>query len=407
MRLKIFFLAVVVFIIAFFVVAMRYRSYLLSKMTSVSHNIANNVYYSAPIHDIIPTVVTPAFPDTKSNILGSSDYSASPATPYPTMAPLPTSTPWPTLAPIPTVSIPTPAPPSTPSNPNCTTGSGSPNSWYSDIYPNPPINTNTGSVELVAVIRDCDVKTAPVSDKLTISLISGDPNTQINGQAMPYTVTVQNGQANFYISSQVVGTVTLAVKDITSSFNITDINNNNPSITFNGSSSVSTSTNSNCTTGAGVANSWYSDVYPVSPISATVGSAANLNLVIRDCSQNPVSGIKSIKVSQTTNVAGVTVNGTSLPATFSAQNGQASFTVGSPNSGTVNLTVQDVTDSFPITDPKNQNPSIVFSGSSATPTPVPTSVTPAVTPTNTLTPIASPSATSTPTVTSSPAPTGS
>ncbi len=407
MRLKIFLLVVVVFISAFIVVAIRYRNYLLSKMTSVSHNVANNVYYSAPFHDIVPTVAIPTFSDTKNSVLGANDHSAPPPTPYPTMAPLPTSTPWPTLAPLPTTVIPTPAPaPSTASNSNCTTGSGTPNSWYSDVYPNPPINTNTGSVELVVVIRDCDIKTAPVGDKLTISLVSGDPNTQINGQAMPYTITAQNGQANFYVSSQVAGTVTLAVKDITSSFTITDISNNNPSITFSGSSSsTGTSTNSNCTTGAGVANSWYSDVYPVSPVTATVGSVANLNLVIRDCSQNPVSGTKSIKVSQTTNVAGVTVNGTSLPATFSAQNGQASFTVGSPNSGTVNLTVQDMTDSFTITDTSNQNPSVVFSGSTATPTPI--SVTPTVAPTNTPSPTASPSASPAPTVTSSPAPTGS
>lgn len=404
MRAKIFFLAAVIFIIAFVVVAMRYRSYLLSKMASVSHGSSgNSVYYSAPIHDIVPTVVVPTFSDTKKDVLGTTDNSAPTwAAQVPTEAPADTPTPWPTLAPIPTVSIPTPAPaPSTASNSNCTTGSGTPNSWYSDVYPNPPININTGSVELEVVIRDCDVKTAPVSDKLTISLVFGDPNTQINGQKLPYTVTAQNGQANFYVSSQVNGTVTLVVKDITSSFNITNISNNNPSITFSGSSSsTGTSTNPNCTTGAGVANFWYSEVTPNSPVSGSVGQAVTFSVNIKDCNQNNVSSTENLTITQTSTDTGFTVNGSSAPAKIAATNGQVSFTVSSANAGTDTFTVHDDSGGFTVTDGNNHSPSVVFSGSTATPTPAPT-VTTASTASPTSTPTPTPSATPTPPTASS------
>jgi hypothetical protein len=126
-------------------------------------------------------------------------------------------------------------------NSNCTTGAGVPNSWYSDVYPNPQITTNTGSVTIIVNIRDCNKNDAPVSDKLNITLSSGDPNTQIKGNSLPYTITTQNGEASFSVSSQNTGTVTLVIQDTTSSFTITDINNHNPSINFN-SQPVSTPT---------------------------------------------------------------------------------------------------------------------------------------------------------------------
>lgn len=124
-------------------------------------------------------------------------------------------------------------------NANCTTSAGAPNPWYSDVYPNPPITTTTGSVGLQVVIRDCFKNTTSVSDNLNISLSSGDSNTQINGNNLPYTVSAQNGVANFTVSSQVNGTVTLVVTDTTSGFTITDPNNHNPSITFSGSTTSS------------------------------------------------------------------------------------------------------------------------------------------------------------------------
>ena len=123
-------------------------------------------------------------------------------------------------------------------NTNCTTSVGAPNAYYSDIYPNPPVTTSTGSVTLQAVIRDCFKNTTSVSDSLIISLISGDAGTKVNGNSLPYTISAQNGQASFTVASQVNGTVTLKVQDATSSFTITDPNNHNPSITFSGSSNA-------------------------------------------------------------------------------------------------------------------------------------------------------------------------
>ncbi|MCX6791712.1 MAG: hypothetical protein NT149_01595 [Candidatus Gottesmanbacteria bacterium] len=121
-------------------------------------------------------------------------------------------------------------------NVNCTTSAGAPNSWYSDVYPNPPITTSTGSVTLLVVLRDCFKNTTSVGDSLSISLASGDSGTQVNGNSLPYTLSAQNGQASFTVTSQVTGTVTLVITDTTSSFTVTDPNNHNPSITFSGSS---------------------------------------------------------------------------------------------------------------------------------------------------------------------------
>lgn len=115
---------------------------------------------------------------------------------------------------------------------NCTTGAGVPNGWFSNVYPNPPLSTTTGSMDLVVIVKDCNRNPAPVSDMIKISLISGDPYTKLNGNNLPATVTTQNGQANFTITSQVNGSVRLRIEDSTSGFTVTDPNDNNPSITF-------------------------------------------------------------------------------------------------------------------------------------------------------------------------------
>lgn len=122
-------------------------------------------------------------------------------------------------------------------NSNCTTAAGVPNAWYSDVYPNPPVSTNTGSMTLVVYIRDCNKNNVSTTETLTISLSSGDPNTKVSGSNLPYSLTTQNGQASFTVSSQANGTVTLIVQDTTSSFTVTNTSNNNPSVTFNSSSS--------------------------------------------------------------------------------------------------------------------------------------------------------------------------
>jgi len=127
-------------------------------------------------------------------------------------------------------------------NSNCTTATGVPNSWYSDVYPNPPISTTNGSITLVVDIRDCNKNLAPVADTINITLNSGDSNTQVNGNTLPQNVTTQNGEATFTVTSQAIGTVTLTIQDTTSSFTITDPNNHNPSIIFGSSSAPSTPT---------------------------------------------------------------------------------------------------------------------------------------------------------------------
>jgi len=121
-------------------------------------------------------------------------------------------------------------------NPNCTTNAGIPNSWYSDLYPNNPINTSSGSVELSVVLRDCNKATAQVSDTIRISLLSGDTSTKINGNTLPYQLNASNGEAKFTVSSAASGTVTLKVEDTTKSFTVTNTSNANPSISFTGAS---------------------------------------------------------------------------------------------------------------------------------------------------------------------------
>lgn len=141
-----------------------------------------------------------------------------------------------------------------PANANCTSGDGVPNAWYSDVYPNPPVTTSNGLMQLIVDIRDCKINLAPVSDKIKITLSSGDPNTRIDGNTLPYTATAKNGEAKFSVSSQNAGTVTLVVQDTTSSFTITNVNNQNPSITFSIPSATSAPTPTNAPTSSPVSS---------------------------------------------------------------------------------------------------------------------------------------------------------
>ncbi|MCL5797726.1 MAG: hypothetical protein M1366_02910 [Patescibacteria group bacterium] len=392
-----------VIIVSFVSLAMWYRGYLLSKMDTSEKRTNSDIFYYHAQNNPLPTLALPTTPEVNLHVLGSADYSApvykSPiihTSPYPTLPPLPT------LVPVPTSSSNSSSNNGTNTgNPNCSTGTGEANSWYSDVYPNPPINTTTGSVEMVVVLRDCNKQTVQVDDTLKISLSSGDQNTKINGNSLPYTLTAQNGQASFYVSSQTSGTVTLVVQDTTKSFTITDINNHNPSITFSNNASG----NSNCNSGAGVANAWYSDVYPASPQNTNVGSSVTFSVVIRDCNKNQVSTSDNLAISQTSNDSGLKINGSSPPVSITASNGQASFSVSSPNAGTINLSVSDTSNSFGITDVNNHNPSVVFnsiSNTSPSSTPIPTSGNQTTNPTST--PLPQPTQgtapTSTPAVTS-------
>ena len=409
---KILITSFVIFIV-FISAALWYRGYLLSKMKTVSDNTGVDDFYSAKSENPLPSIASPTpsgTPDTNS-VLGTSTYNKN----LNNSAPMTISTPFPTFAPLPTV-MPVPTPTivipavtnnsssgNNSSNPNCTTGSGTPNTWYSDVYPNPPITTNTGSVTLIVDIRDCNKNLAPVSDTISVSLNSGDPNTLVNGNKLPTTVTTQNGEVKFSVSSQISGSVTLVVQDTTGNFTVTDINNHNPSITFTNTGSGTSGGNSNCSTASGVANSWYSDVYPASPVTANTGSTVTFTVKIRDCNQNMVSS-DSITISQTSNDLGLTINGSSPPATIQVQNGQATFTVTSQNAGTDTLKVQDTTSNFTVTDTGNNNPSIIFSGSSTSnPTPIP-SASPTSSPTGSPTPTPSASPTSSPTGSPTPTP---
>ena len=406
---KILITSFVIFIV-FISAALWYRGYLLSKMKTVSDNTGVEDFYSAKSESPLPSIASPTpsgTPDSNS-VLGTSTYNKN----LNNNAPMTISTPFPTFAPLPTVMpVPTPAiviPAVTnnsssgnnSSNPNCTTGSGTPNAWYSDVYPNPPITTNTGSVTLIVDIRDCNKNLAPVNDTISVSLSSGDPNTLVNGNKLPTTVTTQNGEVKFSVSSQISGSVTLVVQDTIGNFTVTDINNHNPSITFTNTGSGTSGGNSNCTTASGVANLWYSDVYPASPVSGTTGSQVQFSVILRDCNKNTISSTENLTITQTSSDSTFKINNSSSPVTIQAVSGQATFTVTSQNAGTDTFTVQDTTSSFRVTDANNNNPSVVFSSSNSTPAP---SATPTPTPSSSPTP--SPSPTSSPTPAPTPNPT--
>ena len=373
--------------------AIWYRGYFLSKIKTAPKDISD-VFYTAPTDKPNPTFAVPT--PSNDNVLGASNNSVSDnstendtfstPTPFPTFPPLPTFT----LAPASTT---TTSSTNNSGNSNCNTGSGVANAWYSDVYPNPPISASNGSVNLTVTIRDCNRDTASVNDQLTISLSSGDSNTQVNGNSLPYSVNAQNGQAGFSVSSQVSGTVVLVVHDSTAGFDITDVNNHNPSISF---SATSSSGNSSCSTANGTPNSWYSDVYPPSsPVSTGVTTTFHVN--IRDCGQNDVSS-DNLTISQTSNDSSLTINGSSPPVNVQVQNGIATFTVSSQNAGTDALLVKDTTSGFTVTNTSNTNPSITFIGSSSdNSTPTPTSALSDTSPTPSPTPTTSPSTTPIPT----------
>ena len=144
---------ILISLIVFVTIAMWYRGYLLSKMKVVSNNTNDSVLPSTKADNTFPTVTipTPSISNDTS-VLGASNNSTSYnnipltiPTPFPTFAPLPT------MAPLPVITIPTNTSSNSSGNSHCTTGSGVPNTWYSDVYPNPPVTTNTGSITLIVI----------------------------------------------------------------------------------------------------------------------------------------------------------------------------------------------------------------------------------------------------------------
>lgn len=123
-------------------------------------------------------------------------------------------------------------------NSHCTTASGVPNFWYSDVNPVSPQSSTVGtSFSFNINIRDCNKNTVSSDESLNITLGSGDSSVTVNGHGLPYSLTAHSGQVDIAVNSQNPGTATLIIYDSSSSFNVTDTNNHNPSVNFTSSSS--------------------------------------------------------------------------------------------------------------------------------------------------------------------------
>ncbi len=383
---------IIIFVTGFIVWAMRLRSRMLSQMQASEKSVPSNyVYYASKSGELIPTVNLT--PPSDSNVLGISN-AGKPDTshayiPPPTFTPYPTPTPYvfPANAPIPTS-----APVQSASQPaSC---AGIPTAYNSEAIVSSSSTQVNNPVTIEIQLLDCKNSFAAANDTLIVTLISGDSTSKINGSVSPVTIQAQNGKASFSVVSTNATTDIFQINDTARSFNVTDPHNRNPSVTF---TVYSASNNPNCTTAAGVPNSWYSDVYPASPQSANAGSSVTFSVVIRDCTKNTVEVSDNVYISLSSGDSTTKINGSSPPYSLTAQNGQASFTVASQNAGTNTFVVQDTTSSFTVTDQNNHNPSVVFN---ATPTPTPTPA-PTTQPANTPTPVP----TAIPTVTPTPTPT--
>lgn len=319
----------------------------------------------------------------------STDYQV-PTIPPEIVAPLPTITPAPTPMPY--------TPPAPSSSSSC---AGTPNADNSQVYVSPS-STTTGSSSTITVdLQDCN-NSQVSGDHLTITLASGDSGTTINGKSIGsgYNAQAQNGQYSFQVSSGNPTTAVFNIQDTDHNFAVTMPGYKQPTVTFTSTASTG---NPNCTTGPGVPNPWYSDVYP--PSSTAAGSNATFSVVIRDCFKNTASVTDSLNISLVSGDSGAQVNGSTPPISIQTQNGQASFTVMTQNTGTVTLKVYDTTSGFTVTDPNNNNPSATFTSNATptptptptgTPTPAPTTITLTPTPTVTVTPVSTSSATPVP-----------
>ncbi len=374
---------IVISLIAFGVFAVKLRAYLLSKIETVQQTTAqpppSDIYYATTAGDLSSNFTS----------LYASDagvLEVSPAVENDETFPTPTPYPIVTEAPLPVV---TPEPITTTDTSSASSCTGTPTVDNSQVYVSPS-TTQVNSTSTISVdLSDCNNTTAPVTDTLTIALVSGDSGTKINGSLAPVTIETQNGKVSFSVTSPNATTATFLITDTTRSFQVTTPGYHNPSVTFTNNSSG----NAHCTTAAGVPNLWYSDVYPNPPISTTNGSIG-LIVDIYDCNQQlaPVSDTLNISVSSGN--SDTQMNGGSLPQNVTTQNGEARFTISSQMNGTVTLSVQDTTSGFTVTNINSANPSITFSGSPAstptdtpTPTPAPVSTdTPTPVPTDTPTP---------------------
>lgn len=300
---------------------------------------------------------------TDSSVLGvSSDvsptgeennYAYSIPTPYPVM----------TLVPLPPIVIPPSTPPTNTSS--ASSCADKPTADNSQAYVSSKTSLINNAVTISVELRDCN-KNLASDDSLTISLSNSDSSVRINDSSPPVTIKAQNGKASFSVNSQNTTTDTFVITDTTNSFTVTTPGYHNPSVTFTNNSSG----NVNCTTGDGVANSWYSTVY----VSSVTGTSARFTVDIRDCNKNTVSN-DTLNISLSSGDSSVQVDGNNLPYSINVQNGEVGFTVTAQNAGTRTFVIQDTTSSFTVTDTSNSNPSVTFSGPAPTDTPTPESPT--------------------------------
>jgi len=345
---------VTIFVVCLGTWVMKVRNDLIINMKSFQNDSSDGVNYSS-----VPASSSSSLDDllsSGSSVLGvSSDDSPSyvAPTPYPVM----------TLVPIPSIVIPTSVP-STSSSSSC---SGKPNADNSQAYVSSKTSLVNNAVTITVDLLDCNNNHVG-DDDLKITLSNDDSSARVNGSSLPVTIKAQSGKASFSVNSQNVVTDTFIITDTNNSFTVTTPGYHNPSVTFSNNSSG----NTNCSTAAGVPNSWYSDVY----ISSVTGTSARFTVDIRDCSKNAVSS-DTLSISLSSGDSSAQVDGNNLPYSINVQNGEVGFTVTTQNAATDTFVIQDTTSSFTVTDTNNQNPSITFSGPTApAPTVTPTPVSP-------------------------------
>lgn len=373
-----------------------FRTHLASIPSKISSGFSINGY--KPLPDF-PSASLSALPveepsPSDSAVLGESTINSVPNisyTPLPSYSPLPNPTPIPDLS-TNTTSSTTSNSNSSSGNPNCTSSSGTPNSWYSDVYFGSSLSgsgsgsANVGSSATFSIaIRDC-FKSLVSSDQISIS--SSNPNVQIS----PVSIQVSNGQASFTVTSQTSTTAVLKVHDNNNGFDITDSNNNSPSVIFGNSGTGGSS----C---AGIATEANSEVY-THPSSLTVGSTSQIEVDLLDCNNNLISSPDTVDIKLLGGDSGVQVDGQSLSPSISksASGGKVFFSV------TANVAVQytfSITDTsknprLNITGPNYSTPSVTFIANNSSPTSTPTvspTSSPTVSPSVSPSPAASSSAT--------------
>lgn len=275
--------AVTVVLVLIGIWAVRVRSNMLAYLNTTHKEPARVV-------TVLPTPILISSPSAYTDVLGTSED----ITPVDSSYEVPASIPYPviTLATYPT---PTPYQVTTTTTSSSSSCTGQPTVDNSQVYVTPKTTAVGSSASIEVDLQDCNNAIAPVSDTLTVTLVSGDSGTKINGSASPVTIETKNGKVTFSVTSSVATTATFLITDTTRSFTVTTPGYHNPSVTFT-SGSTGSSGNANCTTSAGAPNTWYSDVYPNPPITTTTGSVT-LQVVIRDCFQNTTTVNDALTIS--------------------------------------------------------------------------------------------------------------